>query len=133
MVVSLSRISANSEIFADQCVLNGFVPPHPGDVERALKLISNSKIIAKDALNIVTDIDDGNQDKNTTESKDLPDLQEEELSSIISIATKSDNPLSQKTINKVHELHKNISTRDARKIIKALISKGEIQVSGDEE
>lgn len=55
------------------------------------------------------------------------------MTSIISIVTKSDNPLSQKTINKIHETHKNISTRDARKIIKALISKGEIQPSGDEE
>ena len=52
---------------------------------------------------------------------------------LISIVTKANNPLSQKTINKVHETLKHISTRDARKIIKALISKGEIQLSVEEE
>lgn len=132
MVVSLSRISANSEIFTDQCVLNGFVPPHPGDVERALKLMNSLKVIPKDALTVITEPDE-DQNKNKTTNNDLPEIQEEEMTSIISIVTKSDNPLSQKTINKIHETHKNISTRDARKIIKALISKGEIQPSGDEE
>ena len=36
LAVSLANIGAQSRIFADQCVLKGFVPPHPGDLGRVL-------------------------------------------------------------------------------------------------
>lgn len=134
MVVSFARISANSEVFSDQCILNGFVPPHPGDVERAIKLANSAKALSKDAIVVMTEPDDDDQDKNnaTEYSKELPELTEEEMQSIIYMVTKSQSPLSQKTINKVHETFKHISTRDARKIIKSLITKGEIQMPEEE-
>jgi hypothetical protein len=36
LIVSLSKISLDCQQFSDGCVLAGLVPPHPGDVQRAL-------------------------------------------------------------------------------------------------
>ncbi|OHT08584.1 hypothetical protein TRFO_22848 [Tritrichomonas foetus] len=172
-VIQLCKISSSCEIFADQCVLNGYVPPHPGDLQRILnssgweftqeqssKLLqatiskeqSESSHDNSPAESLQNAIESTSPDENTngktagevtpeqispiplietnipeSEIPEAVDISSEDQEVIKSIAEKSNNKLSQFTVNKIHEALPNVSTQNIRNVIRMLIAKGEIQ------
>ena len=136
VVISLAKISAQAEVFADQCVLNGFVPPHPADVERAIKMANSAPEAIKEAVVPIIELVERENEKLNFDidnsAKELPDLTAEDYNTIKKIASRSKNPLNQNVINKIHESIQNLSTRDARNVVRSLIAKGEIKESNED-
>ena len=151
----MAKISSACEIFADKCVLNGYVPPHPGDLQRTLKEMN--LLLAPSVLEVTPSKNNDENNKNTenenvqenitntepqnstesitptnsndkfnTLSESFKNIPAEDLESIKTMAKGQKNALSQFSINKIHEKNPNIATKDIRNYIRFLISQGEI-------
>ena len=117
--MSLANIGAQSRIFADQCVLKGFVPPHPGDLGRVLgeDVIEKALRKGKDA---------SEQDLGVGEAVACTDDERAVIADFLRFAK---NPMSQYLINKLHETMPRLPKKEIRNVVRSLISSGEIQGS----
>lgn len=131
------------------------MPPHPGDLQRALKelnwsLITNntndSQTQNNDTTNnseiIINSVDNMQNNQENTESVNIPgkrndmsaylesikNVSKDDMELIKELARQQKNALSQFAINKIHKRIPNVSTKEIRNCIRVLISKGEIKV-----
>lgn len=125
--MSLSSIASKSEIFADKCVLKGLVPPHPGDLERALT--SASKAVGMSVDGQIRSLSTKGRADHRLEPTDdnVPDITENERATIIDTLKAVKNTLNQYVITKLHEHIPRISTKDMRNIVRRMIMKGEVR------
>lgn len=116
----MAKISQACQNFADKCVLNGFVPPHPGDLKRGLKemnllLIPNDLTVPPQQNNNIINNNDQNiniQNNNENENpQDNPESVEIPNSSEAANPTDTDDNLSS-----ISESISNISTEDLESI-----------------
>jgi hypothetical protein len=128
--VSLSKIASECEQFADQCVVLGFVPPHPGDVQRAIKTAAVADPTPPStAPPDVTKPRPSSRIFSPTSAR-IPDFSPQEHDIIMGHVIPSKNPLSQHILNRIRERIPGLSVKDIRNYIRLLIQKGEVAAPG---
>jgi hypothetical protein len=114
--------------------VQGFVPPHPGDVQRALVATLQSapatttpveSILSSLAL---PDVPRPRQSDKILEptSANIPEFSQQEHDCVIAIVSQSKNPLSQHVLNKVREQITGVAVKEIRNYVRMLIQRGEI-------
>ena len=122
MIMAWTTLASQSEAFVDKCVLRGLVPPHPGDLERALGGQVENLGPAPPAIPRA----DRPQDPAPTE------ITPEEKQKIVESLRGIKNTLGQYAMTKLHDQIPRIATRDMRNIVRALIASGDVAHPVDE-
>lgn len=122
----MSKISANSQIFADQCVLNGFTPPHPGDVQRAINMADFAKTLSPNAL-VAHFSDNSAEDTTKNANNEIPKLTSNDIDIIIGIANKTKESSLENLSQEIQQSLPHITINNIENIIQVLVSKGEIK------
>lgn len=110
-----TTLASQSEAFVDKCVLRGLVPPHPGDLERALGGQVENLDPAPPAI-----------PRAEVAAERVTEITPEEKQKIVESLRGIKNTLGQYAMTKLHDQIPRIATRDMRNIVRALIASGDV-------
>ena len=115
MIMAWTTLASQSEAFVDKCVLRGLVPPHPGDLERALGGQVENLDPAPPAI-----------PRAEVAAERVTEITPEEKQKIVESLRGIKNTLGQYAMTKLHDQIPRIATRDMRNIVRALIASGDV-------
>jgi hypothetical protein len=102
------------------------VPPHPGDVERAIRSTAQADAAAPSgALPDATKPRASNRTSSPSPTS-VPDFTPQEHDVIIGLVAPSKNPLSQYILNKIRDQMPRMSIKHIRNYIRLLIQRGQV-------
>jgi hypothetical protein len=126
-------MTSECEKFANSSVLHGDVPPHPGDVSRAIKSALQAPKIVAEAISVSVPSDSGprqyrRSDEILIPTAEVPVFTEEEHKQVLAMASRTGNPLAQRALEKLHEQIPRVTVKDLRNFVRTLIGNGEIHI-----